>query len=580
MPRTRKVGRGRRRVHRRRKSMKGGGRLIRLPIGPGSRNAAGNPAEALPPSEIKRRAEGGAAAVAAVGGAGAAAAPRVFPLIGTINAFTQNKPGVEKRMPTISAIYEKPEGGGWTHPKYLTHVQTMIPLLKRNLQRAYITPNVYESVSSRINDIEGQFGMSLSSLSEEEAKTAYALPPIPLTRDVVAELEADLTNNWDFKYICGHGVLAPELPDAIVPPRTYIRFHSPAGCISVVSSKGTGYVPIMAFPDIFAQNRVPFIRDMVESYLNNSGPLESFSSAAERNILLENPYPATFCSTPSNVFSESKRCLAPEYTKQTIYMPGDSMTEMKISFSNNPYEVLMLGVYDLPMDPAGFYYAVLSTAQNLHDEGRTKPPIDTMSKEQFEDALAVQRASDEVLFKHDSFPFRDETGAITTIHNPNLAKHVIGNTLTLSEVLRILNEASPVPEGKVRFLFINSCRGAPRVLDDTGVAANVLGAWSEAGAGAGAGAAAPAAARPKLFTRNQRRNMAVHARRKSITGVIGTDPDEALFQQLVEARKYMRTHPVDDPVRVQKAEFDSKMMHDKLDIWRRAVNFVPETDPI
>ena len=46
MPRTRKyLGRRRKatRRHRRHGEMKGGGKLDRLPVGPGSRNAAGNP---------------------------------------------------------------------------------------------------------------------------------------------------------------------------------------------------------------------------------------------------------------------------------------------------------------------------------------------------------------------------------------------------------------------------------------------------------------------------------------------------------------------------------------------------------
>ena len=75
MPRTRKFGVGRRRkthVSRRRLAMKGGGKLDRLPVGPGSRNADGNPmpASLLRPSAAAGGA-GAAISTAAVGGAGA-----------------------------------------------------------------------------------------------------------------------------------------------------------------------------------------------------------------------------------------------------------------------------------------------------------------------------------------------------------------------------------------------------------------------------------------------------------------------------------------------------------------------------
>ena len=550
MPRTRKIG-GRRRktLNRRQKAMKGGGKLDRLPVGPDTRNAAGNPIQVIPRS------------VTAVGGAGAASV--TYPLLGTPEAIAAGKAAARKREDFMYVLYDKPNDGVWTHPKYLSHVEGMIPALKRNLQRGYITPKYYETIASKSNKIMSQFRLSLSSLSEEEAKKRYEMPTISSTNEVINELENDFLHNWDFKYICGHGVLAPELPAAVVPPNTYIRFHSPAGCLASISGKDTGMTPIMAFPDVFTKgSKAAFAKELTQSFIFNKGPLESFSSKAERNALIETPYPPEFCENPTDPYTEASACLAPQYQKQTFYMPGEAIPEMTINFKNNPYQTIILGVYDLPMD-YHFYTTVQHTAEN-QARSQTKA-LAAMSDSELRDALGIQNQLDTVLFKNPSFNFRNK-GRILTIPNPNLDRDVIGGKYTLTEMFSRL---PPVPDRQVRFLFINSCRGVPRVMNDTGMMANILGAW---GAGAAAGGAGAASKRPLNIS--QRKEIAIHARRLSL-GHTKTIEDQRIYEQLVEGRRYLKTHSSSDPEYATKTEYDEKIMKSHPHVWSLAVSAVP-----
>lgn len=554
MPRTRKYGKRSRatRRHRRRGGMKGGGNLDRLPVGPGARNEAGNPVQVALPA---------APAAGGAGGAGAAAARLVY--LGSPEALEKGRANAAARLMHLEQ--ESPSAA---------QIAEAMRALPSNLQHTYVSPTSYKNIFGKKEEISDKFGIAFSMLNEANA-AGVELSDLPELRSTLDIIEHDFVTNWDFKYVCGHGVLKPELPSAIVPARTYIRFHSPAGCVADISGEKTGLVPIMAFPDIFTKgSKEAFAKGMVNSFLLNRGPLESFSSKAERNALIENPYPPEFCTDPTNPLTESSSCLAAKYRKQTIYMPGESIPEMSIAFKNNPYETMILGVYNLPMD-YNFYTAVQYTAENS-DRAATKN-LSAMTEAEYTAAIRLQDRLDRYLFAQARFEFRNEEGHTVHINNANRNPDLIGRTVNLSALLASLPE---IPDGQVRFLFINSCRGVPRVMDDTGMMANVLGAWG-AGAGAGpaggAGGPRPRAKRP--LTIAQRKEVAVHARRLSL-GDPRARKDQALLEQVIEARKYMRTHPLSDPERAVKAALDSKIMSERMDIWTMAITMVPETDPL
>lgn len=530
MPRTRKYGKRSYKATRRhrRRGMKGGGKLDRLPVGPDAREADGTPKILRIPAGSR---------------------------LGSTNAYNSGRSRSQAR---IRYITNSPPAD-WTPEKMLKHVTATMSMLPANVRSTYLNRTNYDRIVERATE---KYAELIST-----GVAGNALPEVPALEPIIKSVKDDLENNWDFKYICGHGVLAPELPAAVVPARTYVRFHSPAGCLAVLSGEKTGMTPIMAFPEIFAQTKKAFINDMAEHYFSNSGPLESFSSKAERDELIRNPYPAEFCTNPRDPFTESKMCLAPEYSKQTIYMPGESIPQMNINFTNNPYQTIILGVYDLPMN-VQFYSAVQHAAEN-NARSKTKE-IDEMTAAEFKDALTQQQEFDTILFKNDSFPFLED-GSRIQINNVNLRKDVIGRKLTLTEVF---NALPAVPEGKVRFLFINSCRGAPRVVNDTGMAANVLGAWEDAGAGAGAlgGAGGPPVKRPLNII--QRKELATHARRMSL-GAPGSSEKQELLQKVVNARKYIKSHSPSDPNYAEMSAFDSDVMSKYPDIWTIAVSLVP-----
>ena len=398
--------------------MRGGGYLNRLPIGPGSRsNATGKPAAGfsydVALDELRKK-----------------YTSRVEP-----------------------AIFEK---GTMANDEFKVHLRRLMgsanSTIPRFVYRGIVKPNEYNE----------KYPIALS-FNE-------TLPYI----DVKKAIQDDFSKNWDFKYVCGHGVLQPHLKPARVPERTYIRFNSPAGCLAVISGEKTGLPPIMAFPETFSPvmpetlQREKFLNDMTEHFINNNGPLESFNSLEERAEVAANPYSSNFCMRPHNIMSESthSECMSPLQKKATLYGPGDSVAQMKISFKNNPMQLIMLGMYDLPI-PADYYMYVQNMASNIREQSEKDASFNKMLIE------GGQKEIDSMTFNSGTDPgspgivkMKDEDNRIISISIPNLAKDVIGNTLTLTEVFAAL---PPVPAGKVRFLFINACRGVPMTRNNVGL---------------------------------------------------------------------------------------------------------------
>ena len=401
-------------------------------------------------------------------------------------------------------------------PAYTLHLQKFAESLPKTVYRTVLRPENYI----------GKY-MELASLLPDKN---LSLGSDPVNPDIFhTSVVGDFRSKWEFMYIMGHGVLAPELPAVAVPPRTYVRFNAPGGCRARVVAEDR-LAPIMAFPETFTASPDDFLAKMADHHFNNTGPLESFSSLAERMAVAANPYPDTYCSTPRNLGSESTKpeCLVnPLQRKQTIYGPGEKIQEMKINFSNNPYQMMMLGVYNLPI-PRGYADFLSSIFVNL-DKDRPKE-LDEMTREEFAIADVAQKGYDMRFLGGPRYTLFDASGrtVVSSGPNPNLKRDWILRTFSLAQIFAGLG---PVPEGKVRFLFINSCRGVPFTLGDTGLVSDILG--GAPAAAAAAGAAAPV----RRLNIPTRKNLAFRARRASLATETG---DEDELEKLLAARRVLR----------------------------------------
>ena len=478
-----------RRLPAKKKQQKGGGRLDKLPVGTVTTYD-------VPPSSVF---PDGRAVVAPRNGAG-------NPVRGFGNAVELDK----KRRGFAAGMAIESTGNTNSYNK---HLIGLIGSLPSRVYQTVLPVDKYDETYFALRD----------KLSSPE------ILPESLYRPVRDDVLEDFRNNWEFMYIMGHGVLEPRLPDAIVPPRTYVRFNSPGGCRSVDSANETlDLAPMMAFPQTFTLPYEDFLRKMTEHHFDNTGPLESFTSLGERTAVSTTPYPGnTYCTTPRDMMSESTRanCLTSSQKKQTIYGPGENIHEMKIKFSNNPFDLSLIGLYMLPIP---FDYV-----KRMSDETRTLPYKDvrTLSPAELQAEMVKQKDLDSRHYGVDSATL-------------NLRPRWIHQQMSLAQIFADLPK---VPVGKVRFLFINSCRGVPFTLTDTGLISNILGGVAggapanDGSAVGGAGTSAPAAAAAAAANRRflphvQRLGLAERARRKSVS----TEPPSENFQKWLANRKIMR----------------------------------------
>ena len=447
-----------RRVQRRKtrkQKQKGGGRLDKLPVGPDSRKADGTPSAGFSAAvnlEKRRTA------------------------FNTLTAMTERR----GNFPALT-----------NNAKYADHLKKFAGALPAFVYRTVLDPDYYL----------GRYANLATRLPEGTGVTLND----PLDSDsLVAAVKNDFEKNWDFMYLMGHGVLAPELPPAEVPARTYVRFNAPGGCRAVVGGSENPLDSIMSFSDTFTRSYDIFLDKMTEHYFKNTGPLESFNSLAERTATAAMPYPPEYCTTPRNLFSESTAasCLVnPLQKKQTIYGPGEKVQEMKINFSNNPNQMLMIGLYTLPILED---YAA-SLADFDHHLRASHKPSHEMTEAEFTDAIASQQHND----------------AAWLINGINIKPDWILRQYSLTQIFR---ELPPVPAGKVRFLFINACRGVPFTLADTGLVSDLYSSNATAAA-------------TRRLNIPSRQELAARARRASLAVNSGT---EDALEKLLEARRYMR----------------------------------------
>jgi hypothetical protein len=138
--------------------------------------------------------------------------------------------------------------------------------------------------------------------------------------------------------------------------------------------------------------------------------------------------------------------------------------------------------------------------------------------------------------------------AIFGYGSPNLRPDFIDNKMSLAELFAAL---PAVPVGKVRFLFINSCRGVPFTIDDSGLHNNLFNLDEPANngsatGGAGTGPSVASAVAKKRLTAAQRYALAATGRRRSVTTGPASETDakvEEEYQKWLVNYKIMKENP-------------------------------------
>ena len=276
-------------------------------------------------------------------------------------------------------------------------------------------------------------------------------PGEPLHKINIAEVIADLKDNWDYYLISGHGFSIPNDYQK-VPERTYMIFNAPAGCVA----RG-GLLP---YTDVLVNERPDFLRNFLRQHVRAIDRLHQVANkkpvlAEDADFLLRTLAPSEraelqTCAFPPEFYGADFKprtntlCrMGPAFSGKTIYGPGESYPNTMIYFKNKPEPAtIWLGVYELPVSPAA--YAVVdagATATGAKMEkvagqvksGVLKPGVDGLQ------------------------PFRDifDKGVFTSAVG-NVRTDLMGTNIELSKVIE---ELPLVPAGKSRFLFITSCRG-------------------------------------------------------------------------------------------------------------------------
>lgn len=266
------------------------------------------------------------------------------------------------------------------------------------------------------------------------------------------EVLADLTDNWDFFVISGHGYSIPDDYQK-VPENTYLIFNAPAGCIA------TGKT--LPYSDVLVGTKTEFIRNFYLQHVRAVDRLHRVSVKkpvmfGDEDFLLRTLAPSEraelqTCVFPSEFYDPkfkprtSTLCrIGPAFAGKTIYGPGESYPNNMIHFQSEPTPITFwLGVYELPI-PTETYTTVTTVADATAEK---------MDKLKAQVKAGVLNPGKDGLRK-----FRDmfDKSMFSAKTAKNLREDLLGHHVELS---RILEELPPVPAGKSRFLFVTSCRG-------------------------------------------------------------------------------------------------------------------------
>ncbi len=276
-------------------------------------------------------------------------------------------------------------------------------------------------------------------------------PGEPLHKINIAEVIADLKDNWDYYLISGHGFSIPNDYQK-VPERTYMIFNAPAGCVA----RG-GLLP---YTDVLVNERPNFLRNFLRQHVRAIDRLHQVANkkpvlATNADFLLRTLAPSEraelqTCAFPPEFYGADFKprtntlCrIGPAFSGKTIYGPSESYPNTMVYFKNKPEPAtIWLGVYELPISPAA-YAAV--------DAGATATAV------KMEKVAGQVKSGVLKLGANGLQPFRDifDKGVFTSAVG-NMRADLMGTNIELSKVIEGL---PPVPADKSRFLFITSCRG-------------------------------------------------------------------------------------------------------------------------
>ena len=287
--------------------------------------------------------------------------------------------------------------------------------------------------------------------------------PVP---ESIGPARDEFRSTWDHWMIMAHGeILTSEFP---IPENTFIIFNSPAGCKAV--SMGPSPYPEV----LVAENHNDFINKFSNEHVVKSGLLKTFASAANKNRVLAGNScfpPGFFNVSPDplaqSTYAECMRRADPRFSGRTIYN-NENVPDILLTFKNNLYESLLLGVYKLPLSMP-FFRSVAEAMGTLQEsrmgflQGQSDATKDAIKARH----TKLTEEKDKELFVNKDVPksaARSGGPRIAGIRNVVQAKLPTENTrpdyitkkMLLSQVIR---ELPPVPEGKNRFIFVGACRG-------------------------------------------------------------------------------------------------------------------------
>ena len=256
-----------------------------------------------------------------------------------------------------------------------------------------------------------------------------------LTDKITAELKAE----WQFQLLMGHGEILPGTAE--IPPDTYVIFNSPAGCISIA---------LDGLPNpAFVGTNDTFYTEMAKDIALKQRSFDTTDTDIRSILMTDSCYPESFFKEPKNSFTRKTKFSKlmkndPKLGTLTIYGPGEQVYDMSITFKNNTYQTLYLGLFDLPISPA-YHEEVVSTIRKLKEEQAfAAKQLSTQSESTMRRIVST---AGETTSKYDKVLFK---------RPPNLKPDYVSTVKSLKEIFA---ELPPLPAGKKRLLFVGSCRG-------------------------------------------------------------------------------------------------------------------------
>jgi hypothetical protein len=283
------------------------------------------------------------------------------------------------------------------------------------------------------------------------------LNALPILGDTPEKKLEDLRNRWEMMLLLAHGKIVPGIVK--VPANTYLMFNSPSGCRAMAM----GGLP---FRDIVvAHDQEEFLKKFLKSHEEKKELFQLTTPDIRQALSMNACYPEDFF-TESGQFRRTtiSKTLTQEQRLRTIYGPGESVNEMTLTFANSLFDLMYLGVFKLPIE---FNYDefVFSTAfmkmlvEKLNFQAWYKKSVENSEPKEVRDAKIQEGYTRTYEITHSLFG---------NVYGPNLrpiyvklwpSHQNVKDGKADKSLSQVLAQLPPVPEGKVRFLYIGACRG-------------------------------------------------------------------------------------------------------------------------